>query len=378
MARYLALVTLILVLPFAVGCDDETGGLGNGDGSGSPYDGGGAGADGLPFEKCAAVTETAQNTFQPVDIVFTIDNSNSLLDEIEATRANMNKFSQLVGQSGLNYHIVLVSCLPGDCDNPKSHGICIDAPLGKAGGCTGPVYDDNNPPNYLHVSERVPSRKVLEWTINTYPQWKSMIRPGSARHVVIVSDDTDEWTATQFNDALLQADPAFKGYQFHGIFAFKSKEDACAIATTEPCCTYAAPGGGGVPYQDLVTLTGGVAADLCLQQFDPVFAKIATNVIKSAKLSCAWTIPPPPADKTLDPKLINVQFVDSGGTATLIKRVDSAADCSKTQEHAWYYDDPAKPTQVLVCPQTCSWIQGQTQAEIRIAFGCKTEIAPIE
>jgi hypothetical protein len=380
MIRSLFQLSVIALLVISAGCDeDNPGGPGGGDGDGwsSLTDGGGGRSD-LPFQSCASVEQKAQNTYQPVDIVITIDNSPSLLDEINATRANMNKFSKMIGDSGLDHHIVLISCLPGDCDNDKFHGICIDPPLGKTGGCTAVPPSDTNPPNYLHVSMKVPSTKGLERTLSTYSQWKSMIRPAAAHHFVIISDDTDETSAVQFNDAVLKLDPSFKGYKFHGIFAFKSKEAACAISTSEPCCTYAAPGGEGVPYKDLVKLTGGVQADLCQQIFDPVFQQIATSVIKSAQLSCEWALPAPPDGKDLDPKKVNVEFIDGGGASTVFGKVLSAADCSKVSGDAWYYDSETKPTKVLVCPQTCTKIQGQLNAEMVIHFGCKTEIAPIE
>jgi hypothetical protein len=382
MPRTRLLLTIgALLLLGAPACDDETGAatdgsgqLGDGTGSG---DGGGGGGD-LPFQSCASVTETAKNTFQPVDIVIIIDNSPSMLDELNATRANMNKFSKTISGSGLDHHIVLISCLPGDCDNDKFHGICIDPPLGKTGGCTAQPPADTNLPRFMHVSIKVPSTKGLERTISTHGQWKSMMRPGAARHVVIISDDTDEYGAAQFNDALIKLDPGFAGYKFHGIFAFASKEAACAVSKTEPCCTYAAPGGEGVPYKELVKLTGGVQADLCQQSFDPVFGQIATSVIKGAKLSCSWPLPAPPDGKQLDPTKINVEYVDGSGARMVFGKVSGAADCSKVKGDAWYYDNEAQPTKVLVCPQTCTKIQGQTQAQMVIHFGCKTEIAPIE
>jgi hypothetical protein len=374
-----ALVALVLIT--GLGCSGDTPtGVGPGsdaDGAGQwLYDGGGG--DGLPFKKCAAVTETAKNTYQPVDIVFAIDNSPSLLDEINATRANMNTFSKQISASGLDAHIVLISCLPGDCDNPKFHGICIDPPLGKTGGCTGPTYGDTNLPRYKHVSIKVPSTQGLSRIISTHPQWKTTMRAGAARHVVIISDDTDDWTAAQFNAELLKLDSGFKGYRFHGIFAFKSKEDACAIDKSQPCCKYAAPGGEGKPYRDLVKLTGGVSSDLCLQAFTPVFKAIATSVIKSAKLSCSWSLPKPPTGETLDPNKINVEFIDGSGASTVFGQVASAAECAKATGDAWYYDNPGKPTKVVVCPKTCTSIQSQTKAQIKIQFGCKTKLAPIE
>ena len=55
--------------------------------------------------------------------------------------------------------------------------------------------------------------------------------------------------------------------------------------------------------------------------------------------------------------------------------MDSLADCANV-EHGWYYDNAMLPTEVLVCPQTCEWIQGQPGAQIDIQFGCATVVAP--
>lgn len=69
------------------------------------------------------------------------------------------------------------------------HGICIDPPVGAAGGCTASPVQDNNPPAYLHVNERIPSLKGLGRTVETFAQWKSMLRPGTTKHFVFISDD---------------------------------------------------------------------------------------------------------------------------------------------------------------------------------------------
>jgi hypothetical protein len=42
----------------------------------------------------------------------------------------------------------------------------------------------------------------------------------------------------------------------------------------------------------------------------------------------------------------------------------------------WYYDNPADPQAIVVCPQTCDKIQGFDMAKISIQFGCETVIAP--
>ena len=55
-------------------------------------------------------------------------------------------------------------------------------------------------------------------------------------------------------------------------------------------------------------------------------------------------------------------------------RVAAPADCDLT-ENAWYYDDPRSPTQVILCPETCSSVQGRVAAELEIDFGCETQYA---
>ncbi|MBW2733648.1 MAG: VWA domain-containing protein [Deltaproteobacteria bacterium] len=341
-----------------------------------PYDGWYT-SEAPPFEECADYTETADNSYGPVDIIFTIDNSKSMYDEIEEVRANMNRFSQIISDRNLDARIILISCLPGECENTNSHGICIDAPLGKTDGCTTTPPADNNPPAYTHISDRVPSVKGMEWTLEHYDDYKDVLRPEARKHVVFVSDDTDETAAADFLTALQAKDASFADVIVHGIYAFSSKVDACAISESEPCCEFAAPDfTGESAYKSLIEQTGGVSADLCLQEFDGVFDAFAGSVIANAKLNCEWSLPLPPADETLDLTKINVIFVDGNGTGTLIGKVESSADCGGV-EQAWYYDDATNPTKVLVCPQTCTWIQGDSEARIDVKVGCRTEVAPV-
>ncbi len=355
--------------------------------------------DANTFDDCVALTEGAQNSYQPADIVFVIDNSPSLEDEIAAVRANMNDFSAAIMDSGIDVQIAMISCRPGDCGSTGGgatfYGICIDAPLGADGGCVGdpeegPVTDDTNLPHYKHLSTRVPSMKGLRWIVETYQDdnlhttegWHDMIRDDSVKHFVLVSDDADEWTPSEFETALLALDPVrLAGYKFHGIFSYMSKDDACELSDTEPCCTYAAPEDDPDlywdTYADLVTSTGGVSGDLCLQDFDPVFEALGSSVITSSELSCEWEIPDPPEGETLHPNLVNVEFLHDGDTSDMIGHIGSVDDCVNAP-NAWYYDDPDDPTMIYVCPQTCEWFQSVDDARLIIHFGCETEDVEID
>ena len=372
-----ASIAIVVLLACAGGCVGELdGSLGAGGVPGSPGQ-----SDELPgspggdFHKCTAVSVAAKPAYRPVDIVFTIDNTPSMHDEIEQLRANLNAFSQKIGESGIDVRIVLNSCLEGQCDHSNWFGICVAPPLGKAGAC-GAAADDSNPERYLHVNQSIPSHKGLNRTIMTYPSWKTMLRKGSVKHIVSITDDNDEWTAAAFRSALLALDPGLADYKHHGIFSYLSKEDACAISPSEPCCKIAPLGGEGKVIRELVQTTGGVSGDLCLQSFAPVLQHVATSVITGSQIACSWALPDPPLGMDLDTEKINVSWID-GDKMTDLGRASSLQQCSQVKD-GWYYDDPSKPMEVRACPQTCKWMQNKSNGRVSIRFGCKVALAAPE
>jgi hypothetical protein len=323
--------------------------------------------------ECASFTEMADNKIQPADILIVVDNSGSMDDEVGWVRDNLSGlngvnpgFSRQITNSGIDISVVLISSYPG-----QGNGICVEPPLG-SGGC--PAMD-NNPPDFLHINQEVGSSNGLDLALATHPQWASAWRPSAAKHVIIVTDDDATLPAPAFDAAFTALDPSYAGYKFHGIFAF-SDPDFCNPFNTDPCCQ----GFGGFEnvaadegrvYKELVGQTMGVQGNLCEQNFQPVFDAVATAVIAGATLACEWDIPPLPPGESLDPDKVNVLFTPGTATQETIGRVDDPSECA-TVTDGWYYDDPANPTKVLVCPQTCARIQGVDGARIDIQFGCAT------
>jgi hypothetical protein len=339
----------------------------------------GAGAGALDFTQCAGTSVAPQNVYQPADVVIAIDNTTSMYDEIQEVRANMNRFSQMVGALGLNMRIVLVSCLTEEClapngNDPNWHTICIDPPVGAEGGCPASSPDsDTSLPDFLHVDRRIESLKALGRLVLTYPTWSFMLRPEAVKHVLVISDDNDEWSAQSFDAQLLALDPSFAGYQFHSIYSYMSKEAACAISGSEPCCSFAPPSGEGTVYREMVNLTGGVSGDLCVQDFDPVFNLLADAVIDSVELSCEWDIPEPPEGVEFEPGLVNVALLRDGQEPYYLWYAEDEARCAQV-EQGWYYDDPSRPAKIKACPQTCDWLRAQRDARVEIEFGCEIRI----
>jgi hypothetical protein len=354
--------------PGAGGASGKTGGsttVGGASGSGGII-GGGGGSGGstsstTPDAACQAVSVEAETKVQPADIIFAIDNSGSMDEEAVWVQQNMNAFSQQIIAAKIDVHVILISSYPGE-----GNGICVDPPLG-AGGCPS---KDTNPPSFLHVNEEVSSHDALELFVSTYPQYRSALRAGATKHFVVVTDDESEVPAATFNRDIVALDPtSLTGFKFHGIFSFtEGNKDHCdGLSAAE-----------GKIYRELVTQTGGVSGDLCLQDFKPVFDRLARAVVGGSKLACEWQIPPPPAGKTFTPSQTNISYGGAAGQPRRqIPNVDSATACTNVKDGwAWFYDDNVRPTKITVCPQACVSIQADAMARIDIFFGCPTVIVP--
>jgi hypothetical protein len=317
---------------------------------------------------CAAVSQTATSTQAPVDIIWALDTSDSMVFELQAVEDNMNQFASTILNQGVDVHVVVVA-KPGEPDggnifNPDP-GICIDPPLA-TGSCPG----GSKPPSYQHVEVSVGSNNALNKLIETYPTYKPTLRANAVKYFAVVTDDeaTDGPynSAASFSAAVSALDPGyFDAWKFFGVFC------------TGSCGVFLACEATGDVYLDLVAQTGGLAGDLCggnSDGFAPVFNALAQTVVQSTPLDCAWAIPPPPEGETFDPEKVNVEFTSAGGSTGTIYHVDSAADCGP--QGGWYYDDPAAPTKVLVCPSTCSAIQADPGGTIDVLFGCATIDVP--
>lgn len=326
-----------------------------------------AGAD--TGEECASVSETANVGLQPADILFVIDNSNSMDAEAGFVQANMNMFSSQIFLANIDAHVVLISGYPAMSDA----GVCIDQPLG-AGGCP---TTDTNEPQFLHIADNVGSNNAFEKILQHAPEFMAdpWWRPTAAKHIVVVTDDDSDMSATDFDTMWRALDPSHESYVFHAIASPEDPIAACLGQTT--CCpTPPLPLSAALSqeYIQLVQARGGIFGNLCEQNFGPVFNQLSTAVVSGATLACEYTIPPPPDGEELDPDEVNVTF-DSGVGTLDIGRVDDPADCPNVED-GWYYDNPDAPTTIIVCPQTCDKIQGFDQASIDIQFGCATVEAP--
>jgi hypothetical protein len=117
--------------------------------------------------------------------------------------------------------------------------------------------------------------------------------------------------------------------------------------------------------------TMGIAGDLCLQDFQPVFDRLAEQIItmSGSEITCEWALPPAPTGKTFAGDLVAVERSVMGATGMPLTRVNSEAECA---QGGWYFDSALNPSKILACPNTCMELQGQTGGQVDVTFGCES------
>lgn len=306
------------------------------------------GTGGMDPEMCSSVSQTAEVMAGPVDIVWAIDTSGSMFDEVAAVNANITNFASMISGAGIDHHVVMLA----------SNDVAAGTPLAA------------DPAHYLYTLAGVDSNNALQVMLDLYPTYSSFLRPNAPLHFVVVTDDESFLAGDQFRTQMEMV--AGKPFIFHAI----ASEDApgpCVGACGIPfVCGAFAP---GIQYYALADATGGQKSSICAADWSTVFGPLQDAVISSVPLPCDYAIPPPPDGETLDPTKVNMEFTAQGTTTPMIlPRAPSEAECMANA--AWFYDNPAAPTQLRLCPAACDLAQGG--GTVNIAFGCETVVVVVE
>ena len=129
---------------------------------------------------------------------------------------------------------------------------------------------------------------------------------------------------------------------------------------------------------DGIARSGGTTSAFLVDTSGDVNAQFldALNQIRGAAVGCNYLIPNPPSGQLLDYNKVNVQFTPgAGGAAEGFVQAQSKSACA-TNTAAWYYDDPGNPTQIVLCPDTCTRVEADSGGQIDVLLGCRTNIGP--
>jgi hypothetical protein len=172
----------------------------------------------------------------------------------------------------------------------------------------------------------------------------TMNTPGRTAAVLLVTDGNP-------NDcnSTTQAVATLAGQAFMGTPSIRTYVVGLGVAMNLDSVALAGSGGATHYFPAMGDVSGALVAAL-------------TTI--TGMVTCNYAIP-----KGADPGLVNVQVtVGQGGMPQKIGKVNDAASCGMLG--GWYYDNPTKPTQIILCPQSCTPIQMTPNSGVEVLYGC--------
>jgi hypothetical protein len=217
-------------------------------------------------------------------------------------------------------------------------------------------------------------RGISSYTIN---HDRTVGAPAGRTTIGILMTDGDPNGCDENIDNLVQLVQNHAAASGGAVKMFFIGETGATLANLE---RYAVPGGAN-PHPDFC----GAGPNPChywdVGNGDPAaFASAMASIVGQATvyhpLPCTYLVPPPPQGQTLDPNKVNVSFNITGADPTRVYKVDSQSTCDP-DVGGWYYDNPAQPTQILLCQKSCAAAEGQSGVSIDVEFGCASEGPPV-
>jgi hypothetical protein len=331
------------------GAGAGSGSMSTGDGSGgnggtfNPVGSGGAGG----METCLASAVEAQK--KPLDLVVVWDRSTSMSgSKWSGTVSAVTQFVNDPVNAGVSLGINFfpLAGATDQCDasihNPPQLGL---TPI-PAGANTVSMAINGTSPGGL-----TPTYGALLGTLQFLTAHQTM-NPDRVVAAVLASDGdpTECITSGAAIEGLAQA-----AFDANGVRTYVIAIEGSSAATLNPI---AAAGGTGQAID--------VTTDINL-------FKQAMEEIRADAISCEFPIPEPGGGERFDPQKLNVSYTPGGtGMSTTIPNVADASACGSAG--GWYYDDAANPTEVILCPATCTLVGADGGAKIDLEFGCPTII----
>lgn len=331
------------------------------------------------------------DTFRrPVDIIFVVDNSDRMNDDVIAVERNINThFAAVLDAASVDYRVIMIS-KHGSAANDDS--VCIEAPLSGITSC-GPPYGacPVNGPRFFQYSVEVGKHDSLHQIVSTYNTpdtcglapngWSGWLRARSQKVFVEVTQtspltgDTnhpDQQTADSFEQSLfglpsaMFGSAALRNYRFHSIVGVEGNVGRAPWLPADPLVTSVCTGQGnttitnGLEYQKLSVRSGGLRYPVCEHKsFGAIFREIAAGIITGSEMACDFDLTPLPDGSA------SIDFVPSnGGGRVTMSQVASLQACSGD---GFYIVGNT----VHLCPDACIRWRDDESGQVEVNFSCQ-------
>lgn len=339
-----------------------SGGAGGGTGQGGDdetIDSGIVDDAGLNEDAACAASEAEADQI-PLDMLILLDRSGSMYGTNwdGATNALIN-FVNDPASDGINVGITYYPI-----DSPPDGDYCnhahYDTPVVDVGILPGNAqalvdsinYEDPNGPN-------TPTYGAL-WGVLEYATAYQDLYPDHKVIVVFASDgdpNSCPYSPVDQNDSNVIGDLASSALNYNGVQTY-------VIAIQ----------GSNLNNLNIIAAKGGTLNAFDVTGNIGAFAQKMAE-IRAAALGCKFGIPDLPENEQLDPEKVNVTYTPGGvGTPQTLPQADNLFDCGGGPGWYYEYDANGDPSEIQLCPATCTVVQADADAIVKVLFGCKTEV----
>jgi len=295
---------------------------------------------------CSIHAFKAGQKFDPIDMVWVVDSSRSMLDEQARIRQTINDFVSDVEARHFDVRLVMVTASD-----------IVPAPLG------------GDSARYRFVQRSVGSHEPLEALLDELPRYRDFLRPKAALHFVVVTDDDSRLDADDF---LAQMTAQLgRSFAVHAVASPDVDGAPCLDEGAIPECASAtnvrrsACGAAAIgrEYYALAQRLGGQEISICVDDWGKVFGPLL-DAVGRTEVPCLVDL--------AEPVLADMEVTLSRPMIGKLRlsEVGSSAECG--QERAYYLLGQANTTRLVLCPLACGSTTAE-QVELRIAIGCSSQ-----
>ena len=383
----MAKLSAVLLLVAITACGPSTHhGPGDDDSNG---DGGNQGTTDAP----ACATSVVKADKIPLDLYVMLDQSSSMSDSVSGggtkwstVTSALGTFVQQPGLDGVSVGIQyfgvpsgggtcsVLSCnVDADCGaaacGPCVANVCLGLVSSAGDSCTASDYA-------MPSVEIAPLPGVASQIVSSMGMHSPTTGTPTSAALQGAVDHAKAWKQSHPSDAVVavlatDGDPSECDTSLPNIDAIA----AAALAATPSIMTFVIGVGPSLSSLNGIAAAGGTTQAFLVDTSANVNQQFldAMNAIRHAALGCQYLIPTPTDGGMPNFGEVNVVYQPMGGNAQTFPMVMNQASCP-ANGNGWYYDDPANPTQIILCPASCTLVEGDSTGEVDVTLGCSTVI----
>jgi hypothetical protein len=284
---------------------------------------------------------------RPVDILWVVDNSGSMAEEIQRVKDEFDSFLGDFLDLGLDYHMGVITT---DMDNPSESGQLqgspsyIDSntndPYGKFGAAIDGIYDHKGSANEkgLDAAKAALTEPLVSGANAGFLRTRNSSGDEVATHIIVVTDEDDSSSTnpTQFASWLdnLESDPDLSAVSaICGDPGTSMFDGGCSEWDNGTLYTAMA----GTDYYDAAIATGGHWASICTAEFAEELEYLS---LVSQGLSAVYYL-------THEPSSIALTTVDVNGSSVGYSAIDGWTWTSTTNAIVFHGDAMPDPSATI-------------------------------